>query len=54
GTVVTIGWYYIPVLKENLYELIPAFVLSFLATWIVSRFTEKPENIEEAFIEFEK
>ena len=54
GTVVTIIWYYIPVLKDNLYELIPAFLLSFLATWIVSKFTQTPDNIEEAFVEFEK
>lgn len=54
GTTVTIVWYYIPVLKNNLYELIPAFALSLLATWLVSTFTQKPENIEEAFVEFKK
>lgn len=54
GTLVTIVWYYVPVLKDNLYELIPAFILSLLATWLVSRFTQKPGNIEEAFAEFEK
>ena len=54
GTVVTIIWYYIPVLKNNLYELIPAFGLSLLATWLVSRYTVKPPEIEEAFVEFEK
>lgn len=54
GTVVTIVWYYIPVLKNNLYELIPAFALSWLATWLVSKYTQKPDNIEEAFAEFKK
>jgi SSS family solute:Na+ symporter len=54
GTVVTIVWYYIPVLKNNLYELIPAFTLSLLATWLVSRVTETPQGIEAAFTEFEK
>jgi Na+/proline symporter len=54
GTVVTIVWYYIPVLKDNLYELIPAFILSLLATWLVSLYTQKPENIEEVFVELEK
>lgn len=54
GTLVTIVWYYIPVLKNNLYELIPAFGLSLLATWLVSHFTQKPQKIEEAFVEFEK
>lgn len=54
GTLVTIIWYYIPVLKDNLYELIPAFFLGLLATWLVSLYTQKPENIEEVFIELEK
>ncbi len=54
GTVVTIAWYYIPVLKNNLYELIPAFGLSLLVTWLVSLYTEKPPEIEKAFLEFEK
>ncbi len=54
GTGVTIIWYYIPVLKDNLYELIPAFFLGLLATWLVSLFTQKPENIEEVFVELEK
>nr|WP_282958218.1 sodium/proline symporter [Halalkalibaculum roseum] len=54
GTFVTIIWYYIPVLKNNLYELIPAFILSLLATWLVSLYTQKPNNIEEVFIELEK
>ena len=54
GTFVTIIWYYIPVLKNNLYELIPAFILSLLATWLVSLYTQKPDNIEEVFIELEK
>lgn len=49
GTVVTIVWYSIPVLKNNLYELIPAFLVSTLATVIVSKYTEKPEGIDRAF-----
>lgn len=54
GTSVTIIWYYIPVLKNNLYELIPAFTMALLATWLVSLFTQKPDNIEEVFVELEK
>ncbi len=54
GTSVTIIWYYIPMLKNSLYELIPAFFLSLLATWLVSLFTRKPDNIDEVFIELEK
>ncbi len=49
GTLTTILWYYIPVLKDNIYELIPAFLLSVLATWLVSLFTQKPEEVEELF-----
>jgi len=54
GTAVTIVWYYIPVLKDNVYELIPAFILSFAATWLVSLYTQKPENVDEVFVELEK
>ncbi|MDZ7772790.1 MAG: sodium/proline symporter [Balneolaceae bacterium] len=54
GTVVTIVWYYTPVLKDNLYELIPAFFLSLLATWAVSKLTRKPERIDEVFVEMDK
>ncbi|MDZ7692408.1 MAG: sodium/proline symporter [Balneolaceae bacterium] len=54
GTAVTLIWYYIPTLKNNLYELIPAFFLSLLATWLVSLFTRKPDNVDEAFVELEK
>jgi sodium/proline symporter len=49
GTVVTILWYNIPVLKSNLYELVPAFLLSLLATVLVSKFTKKPEVVDELF-----
>lgn len=54
GTAVTLIWYYVPVLKNNLYELVPAFLLSLLATWAVSKVTRKPENIDEVFVELEK
>lgn len=47
GTVVVIIWYYTPVLKGALYELVPAFLLSLLVTWIVSRLTTKPDNADE-------
>jgi sodium/proline symporter len=48
GTLVTIIWYYIPVLKENLYELIPGFIAGLLATWLVSLFTEPAPDTERA------
>ena len=49
GTVTTIVWYLTPVLREFLYELIPAFLLAAFATWIVSRVTQPPEGVEEDF-----
>ncbi len=41
GTVVTIIWYFIPILKDAIYELIPAFIASTIVTIVVSRFTSK-------------
>lgn len=49
GTVVTIVWYYIPVLKESMYELIPGFTTALLATWVVSLLTSPAPNTKEAF-----
>jgi sodium/proline symporter len=49
GTLVTILWYYTPALKNQLYELVPAFTCSFLVTWLVSMFSRKPDRIDEIF-----
>ncbi|TYP93504.1 solute:Na+ symporter, SSS family [Fodinibius salinus] len=49
GTLTTIVWYYVPILKNNLYELIPAFFLSLIATWGISYMTSTPDNVEEFF-----
>jgi len=49
GTIATIIWYNIPVLKSNLYELIPAFLLSIIVTYLVSKLTRKPDQIDSAF-----
>ncbi|MEX0845215.1 MAG: sodium/proline symporter, partial [Balneolaceae bacterium] len=51
GSFVTIIWYFVPVLKNNMYELVPGFFLGLFATWIVSKFTQTPEKIEEHFEE---
>ena len=40
GAVTIVIWYNVPVLKNFMYELIPGFVLSLLATWLVSLFTK--------------
>ncbi len=47
GTIVTIGWYYTPGMTDILYELIPGFTASILATWLVSLAT-KPDNETKA------
>jgi len=39
GAVTIVVWYNVPALKSFMYELIPGFLLSFLATWLVSLFT---------------
>jgi SSS family solute:Na+ symporter len=49
GTVVTIVWYLIPELKALMYELIPGFFASLLATWLVSLFTEPAPDSKQAF-----
>jgi SSS family solute:Na+ symporter len=49
GTVVTVVWETSSVLSPLLYELIPAFAASALATVVVSRFTQKPEQVDEMF-----
>ncbi|MDX1640844.1 MAG: sodium/proline symporter [Balneolaceae bacterium] len=49
GTAITIAWYYIPYLKDSLYELIPGFLSALLATWLVSLFTTPAQKVEQAF-----
>jgi len=49
GTLVTIVWYLIPELKALMYELIPGFFASLLATWLVSLFTEPAPDSKRAF-----
>ena len=51
GTSVTIIWYFIPVLKNSLYELVPGFIAAFAATWLVSLFTKPDKHSEQAFRE---
>ncbi|MFH2054995.1 MAG: sodium/proline symporter [bacterium] len=40
GTVVVIIWYFVPVLKNNLYEMIPGFFASLLTVVVVSLLTQ--------------
>ncbi len=49
GTVVTIAWYYIPVLKDSLYELVPGFTAALLATWLVSLITKAAPDTQKSF-----
>jgi len=41
--VTIVVWYNVPVLKEFLYELVPGFILSLLATWLVSLVDKTPK-----------
>lgn len=49
GTVVTIAWYFTPVLKGFLYELIPGFIAALMATWLVSLVTDPASGTCESF-----
>ena len=49
GTTTTVVWYLTPALKSAMYELIPAFAASLLATIVVSRATRPPADVGEAF-----
>src|SRR6056297_686533 len=49
GTFVTVTWYYIPFLKNALYELIPGFVAALIITWLVSLFTKPAPDTKRAF-----
>jgi len=46
GTLTTIIWYLTPALKSQLYELIPAFAVSLLATIVVSLMTSPPKDTD--------
>jgi len=41
GAITIVVWYNVPALKNFLYELVPGFIFSLVATWIVSLMTRK-------------
>jgi Na+/proline symporter len=49
GAITVIIWNRIAFLKDMIYELVPAFALAFLVTWLVSLFTRKAEKNDEIF-----
>ncbi len=49
GALTVIIWNRVAFLKDMMYELVPAFALAFLVTWLVSLFTQKAENNDEIF-----
>jgi sodium/proline symporter len=49
GAVTVIIWVRVDFLKEMIYELVPAFALALLVTWLVSLFTRKADNNDEIF-----
>lgn len=44
GSVVTVVWRNVPALKATLYELVPAFILAFLAVYVVSLLSSTKED----------
>ncbi|MCD8350332.1 MAG: sodium/proline symporter [Planctomycetaceae bacterium] len=51
GLIITVLWYYTPSLKNMIYELVPAFIVSMAANIIVSKLTSKdrPGNVDALF-----
>jgi sodium/proline symporter len=49
STMVTILWFYTPALKNLMYELIPGFIISFLATILISLKYKAPANVDDMF-----
>jgi Na+/proline symporter len=48
GAATVLVWHYVPALKNALYELVPAFLLSLAAVYVVSLLTAPPpEEIRE-------
>jgi SSS family solute:Na+ symporter len=54
GTITTIVWYYTPFLKVFVYELVPAFILGFLVTILVSKWTTPPEDTDNMFMAMQR
>ncbi len=53
GAFTTIVWYLTPALKDQVYELVPAFFLAGLATVVVSLASRPPDDVEATFQEME-
>jgi len=49
GSITTIVWYYIPILKSMMYELVPGFIFAAVVTILISKFTKSPQNVDELF-----
>ena len=47
GLIVTVVWRNVPMLKSAVYELVPAFILAFLAMWLVSLATGGDKSAEQ-------
>ena len=55
GAVTVIIWASIDILKNNLYEIIPGFIVGLAAIWIVSLVTEAPNAKQlESFDEYKQ
>jgi Na+/proline symporter len=46
GSVTTVIWHNVPVLKDFVYELVPAFIFALLAVVIGSLLTKPPAEVD--------
>ncbi len=49
GAVTTVTWYFVPALKERMYELVPGFAAGLVATVLVSLLTAPPPEAASLF-----
>ena len=46
GSVTTVVWHNVPVLKDFVYELVPAFIFALVAVVVVSLMTKPPDDVD--------
>jgi len=48
GAVTTVVWHNVPVLKDFVYELVPAFIFALIAVVVGSLLTSPPDKVDLA------
>ncbi len=54
GALTVILWIRVPALAGLMYELIPGFIIAFIVTTVVSRFTQKPQDVDVLYAAMRK